>query len=48
MDTVLVPPRNPNSNPVERQNQSIYAALKVDFLKHMEEVVKKISTKSKL
>ena len=30
VDTVLIPPRNPNSNPVERQNQSLYAALKVD------------------
>lgn len=26
----VVPPRNPNSNPVERQNQSIYSALRVD------------------
>ena len=29
VDTVIVPTRNPNSNPVERQNQSLYAALKV-------------------
>ena len=26
----LIPPQNPNSNPVERQNQSVYAALRVD------------------
>ena len=28
--TDVVPPRNPNSNPVERYNQSIYSALRVD------------------
>ena len=30
VDTVLVPFKNPNLNPVERQNQSLYAALRVD------------------
>ena len=30
VDTVLVPFKNPNLNLVERQNQSLYAALRVD------------------
>ena len=30
VDTVLVPFKNPNLNLVERQNQSLYAALRVE------------------
>ena len=30
VDTKLIPPRNPNSNPCERYNQSIYAGLRSD------------------
>jgi len=42
VDTVLVPPRNTNSNPVERQNQSIYAALKVDENHEVKDWAKKL------
>jgi len=30
VETKLIPPRNPNSNPCERHNQSIYAGLRSD------------------
>ena len=39
----VVPPRNPNSNPVERQNQSIYSALRVDDRFENKEWAKKLA-----